>query len=224
MGRVKWRTAARADSLAQTCYITSRVQWGEGPPFASLRFRVRDAIAAGVDFVQVREKDLEAAELAELVKTLVALRGGAATRVLVNSRVDVAVAAGADGVHLPMTALPLAALRPLLKAPPPRARLQIVGVSCHNEQEVDEAAAAGADYLLVAPVFATPSKPGAQPLGIERLARICAGSPLPVFALGGVERANAAECVAAGARGIAGIRLFQQADDLPALLAHLKGL
>ena len=137
---------------------------------------------------------------------------------LVNSRADVAVAAGADGVHLPLPALPLAALRSRLT------ELQIVGVSCHNEQEVDEAAAAGVDYLLVGPVFATPSKPGAEPLGVDRFRSICARSSVPVIALGGVSRLNAAECIAAGARGVAGIRLFQAAADVRELVAWIREL
>jgi thiamine-phosphate pyrophosphorylase len=205
-------------ALALSYYITSREYWAEGPPFASLRGKVRAAFQAGVSFVQVREKDLSAADLHALVADLAALRGGSATRLLVNSRADVAVAAGADGVHLPMPALPLASLRGRLP------QLQIVGVSCHNEQEACEAAAAGADYLLVGPVFATPSKPGAAPLGIERFSRICAMTTAPVLALGGVSRRNAAECVAAGARGVAGIRLFQEAPDLRELVAAIGHL
>lgn len=179
---------------------------------------MREAMQAGADYLQVREKDLPASALRDLVVSCLAARGGAKTKVLVNSRADVAVAAGADGIHLPAGALPLARLRERLPA------LQIVGVSCHNEQEAEEAAAAGADYLLVSPVFATPSKPGAQPLGLERLRRICQGTSVPVFALGGVSRGNAAQCVAAGAKGVAGIRLFQEAEPLSALLAELREL
>lgn len=204
--------------MAQSYYITSRHFWHSPDPLASLQSRVCDAFQAGVDYVQLREKDLSAAALRDLARRLLQLRGEARARLLVNSRVDVAVATGADGVHLPTTALPLAGLRAQIP------QLQIVGVSCHNEQEVDEAVAAGADYLLVSPVFATPSKPDAVPLGLERLKRICAQSSLPVFALGGVSRANAAQCVAAGARGIAGIRLFQHEQDLPSLIAELAGL
>lgn len=204
--------------MAQSYYITSREHWGHDNPQARLREKVRDAMRAGVDYVQVREKDLPAAALRDLVAGLVAQRGGAVTRLLVNSRVDVAVASGADGVHLPMPALPLAALRCRLP------QLQIVGVSCHNEQEVREAAAAEVDYLLLGPVFATPSKPGAEPLGLKRFHSMCEMSPVPVLALGGVSPGNAAQCVAAGARGIAGIRLFQEAENLPQLIAELRSL
>lgn len=173
---------------------------------------------AGVGWVQVREKDLPAAQLLELVSGFAQMRTGMTTRLLVNSRADVAVAGEADGVHLSMEALPLASLR--RKFP----QLQILGVSCHNEQEVAQAVTAGADYLLLGPVFATPSKPGAVPLGISRLSKICAQTPIPVFALGGVDRENAQDCTEAGAQGIAGIRLFQQETDLKQLVAEISRL
>ena len=204
--------------LTHTYYITSRRYWPGGDSLNRLQAKVRGSISACVDFVQVREKDLSAAALLRLVSTFVKFRTGTATRLLVNGRVDVAVAAGADGVHLPLPELPLAGLRQQLPS------LQIAGVSCHNEQEAAAAAAAGADYLLLGPVFETPSKPGVPPLGLERFARICAGSSVPVFALGGVSRANARQCVAAGAQGIAGIRLFQEEANLTQLIAEIKQL
>jgi thiamine-phosphate diphosphorylase len=100
----------------------------------------------------------------------------------------------------------------------------IVGAACHSVEEVERAAQAGADYVLVAPVFDTASKPGMKPMGLARFSEICLRSPIPVFALGGVTSENARSCVDAGAKGLAGIRLFQQAPDLAALCGQLRAL
>ncbi|MGH9783282.1 MAG: thiamine phosphate synthase, partial [Terriglobia bacterium] len=89
---------------------------------------------------------------------------------------------------------------------------------------VEQAAQGGATYVLLGPVFDTPSKPASRPLGIPRLQELCRHSPVPVFALGGVTRENAASCVRAGAAGIAGIRLFQQASDLAELCSYVRSL
>jgi thiamine-phosphate pyrophosphorylase len=188
----------------------------------ALREKVRAAFAAGLDYVQVREKDLSGARLERLVGDLAALPEKAASqptaRLLVNERLDVALACGADGVHLPADSLPPRAVRARTGAE------WIVGVSCHAQEDVERAAQDGATYVLLGPVFETPSKPAVQPLGIPRLREICRRSPVPVFALGGVTRENAASCVQAGAAGIAGIRLFQQADDLKELCRYVHSL
>jgi thiamine-phosphate pyrophosphorylase len=206
--------------LALSYYITARRELavGAGRPEAALKEIVRQAFGAGVNYVQVREKDLPGGRLARLVEELLALPEKAGSRLLVNERLDVARASGADGVHLPADSLPVGAVRQWVGSS------WIVGVSCHSAQEVEQAAAGGADYVLLGPVFATPSKLGAQPLGLTRLAEICGRFSIPVFALGGVDLSNAADCVAAGARGVAGIRLFQQADDLEAVCRRLRAL
>lgn len=150
----------------------------------------------GVEMIQVREKDLGVAELIELV------RGAVSTgaKVLVNSRADVALACGAAGVHLPSDTLPARDLRPVVPAG------FLIGISCHNVQDLDEAA----DFAVFGPVFETSSKKRyGPPQGLERLREFCRISPIPVFALGGVTQENAAACLAAGAAGIAGISLFQ---------------
>ena len=180
--------------MAKSYYITSRQHWRNGDPaqsVAALQAKVRAAVEAEVVFVQVRQMDLTAAAMSSLVQSLVDIRADAKTRLLVNGRADIAAVSGADGVHLSFAELPMSAVRERLP------QLQIVGVSCHNEQEVAEAAAAGVDYLLLGPVFETPSKPGAAPLGVERFGKICRNTSIKVFALGGVNRANAAECVCA---------------------------
>jgi len=206
--------------LTLSYYITARRELaaGTGCPEEALKEIVQAAYRAGVDYIQVREKDLSGRRLATLVEDMLALPGRANSRLLVNERLDVARALGADGLHLPADSLPVAAVRRWVGSS------WIVGVSCHSAQEVERAAAGGADYVLLGPVFATPSKPGAQSLGLSRLAEICGRFLIPVFALGGVDLGNAGDCVAAGARGVAGIRLFQQAADLEAVCRHLRAL
>jgi thiamine-phosphate pyrophosphorylase len=228
--------------LALSYYITDRRQLPANDPSAkALREKVRQAFAAGVDFVQVREKDLEAGALAALVEDLVRVRaatgtpstfkGGRASNasqqaaaqagkrcLLVNDRLDVARTCGADGLHLPADSLPVAAVRKWV------GKDWMVGVACHSLQEVERAAAEGANHVLVAPVFDTASKPGMQPMGLEKLAEICRRASIPVFALGGISLENARSCIDAGASGLAGIRLFQQSADLAALCRQLHSL
>jgi thiamine-phosphate pyrophosphorylase len=216
--------------LALSYYITAREQLvppcgiDENALEAALRQKVRSAFAAGLDYVQVREKDLPGGRLEGLVGDLAALPEKTAShllvpvRLLVNERLDLAMACGADGVHLPADSLPPGAVRSRAGAD------WIVGVSCHAQEDVEQAAQSGATYVLLGPVFETPSKPAGRPLGIPRLRETCRRSPVPVFALGGVTRENAASCVRAGAAGIAGIRLFQQADDLADLCRYVRSL
>lgn len=187
-----------------------------------LSARIAEAFRAGADYVQIREKDLPGGPLFAFVAAMAALPERNAVpgagRLLVNSRADVALAAGADGVHLPFESLPLARLRNRWPDG------FIAGVSCHSQQEVAEAVAAAADYVVVGPVFPTPSKPGAAPLGLAALASICRSRRVPVLALGGVDLSNARACLEAGAAGIAGIRLFQQAGDLGEVVRQIRAL
>jgi thiamine-phosphate pyrophosphorylase len=168
-------------------FITDRRLCGGLAPLLELISR---QMGLGVDYIQIREKDLTARELFEFVSAVVKRRGGSRSKILVNSRADVAVAAGADGVHLPSHA-------PMVTLP----RL-IVARSCHTEEELR---AAKADFVVFGPVFASPGK--GEPVGLEALRRAC-GYRTPVFALGGVTRENEALCREAGAAGVAGIRLF----------------
>lgn len=208
--------------MALSYYITARHQLEPGPgdngAEEALREKVRAAFAAGLDYVQVREKDLPGGRLARLVEELATLPEKATRRLLVNERFDIAMECGTDGVHLPSDSLPLEAVRSRAGAN------WVVGISCHAEEEVEQAARGGASYVLLGPVFATPSKPAGRPLGIPRLREICGRSRVPVFALGGVTRENAGACVQAGAAGIAGIRLFQQAPDLSELCRYVRSL
>ena len=194
------------------CYITDGKQLQ-----GDLLALIGRALRAGVDLVQIREKDLTAGELFELTRAVMGLALGTRAKILVNTRADVALAAGADGVHLPAGSLSPAEIRTI--SPPGF----VVGVSCHHRAEVLRAASESADFVVFGPVFETPSKLShGPPQGIEGLREACGAGRIPVLALGGVGLRNAAECLAAGAAGIAGISLFQQAEDLAAVAASLR--
>lgn len=182
------------------CYITDRrALRGE-----TLLQAIARNLQSGVHWVQIREKDLSARALLELAQAARQLPNPHGVKLLVNTRVDVALAAGLDGVHLPAGSPDARRWRGLL---PPGF---LLGVSCHNEQEVAAAASAGATYVTLAPVFAPRSKSSAlAPLGLEALARAARQVPIPVLALGGITEGNAQDCVRAGAAGIAAISLFQ---------------
>lgn len=163
------------------------------------------AIEAGVDLIQVRERDLDAATLRDLVERVMARVAEGATRVVVNDRVDVAVAARADGVHLRGDGPAADRVRRLL----PEGAL--VGRSSHPH----DPPGAGADYLLFGPVYPTASKPeGWTPAGVEALAR-AAATGTRVIAIGGITPERVPACMAAGARGVAGIGIFLPPDRWP---------
>lgn len=140
---------------------------------------VEASLAAGVDCVQLRDKDLPGGQLYDLARDLRAVTARAGVPLLVNDRIDVALAVRAHGVQLGAGSIPVGEARRLL---PPGA---LVGYSAHSAAEAEGAALAGADFILFAPVFETASKPG-QAAGPEALWRLCATSPIPVYALGGV--------------------------------------
>jgi thiamine-phosphate pyrophosphorylase len=171
----------------------------------------RRLAAAGVDGVELREKELDDRDLYGLARLLRSLLPPP-TRLLVNGRLDVALAAGADGVHLPANGVPVAALRRRFGGRP------LVGRSTHRIEEVAEARNAGADYVTFGPVYPTPGKERyGPPPGLAGLARASALG-LPVYALGGVTLERLGEVAAAGAAGAAGIRLFQEGSRLPELV------
>jgi len=177
-------------------YITDRKSIGGFRPLMEV---IRDQMHLGIDYIQIREKDIEARELFEFTLAVLEVRDNEVrsripTKILLNSRADVALATGADGVHLPSDA-PAETLPGLL-----------VARSCHT---IDEIRTSRANLVTFGPVFESPSK--GTPLGLDALRAAChAGKP--VFALGGVTWENATECMEAGAEGIAGIRLFQEPD------------
>ncbi|HUJ40703.1 MAG TPA: thiamine phosphate synthase [Candidatus Acidoferrales bacterium] len=205
-------------------YVTDRRAFASGEPrdTSLLLDTIARAAAAGVDAIQLREKDLSSRALLEL--TQAALSCASHSKILVNDRLDVALAAGASGVHLGEQSIAVAdvvSLRAAGRAPADFA----IGRSCHSLEEVSDAERAGADYVFFGPVFATPSKAKlGPPQGAETLAAVCRAARIPVVAIGGITVENAAACLAAGAAGIAAIRLFQEAADLTAVVRALQEL
>jgi len=162
----------------------------------------REAVGAGVDMIQVRERDLDGGRLASLVTELVRLTRGTATRVVVNDRLDVALACRADGVHLRGDSIPPGPARSIAPAG------FLIGRSVHHEAEA-KAVAPDVDYLIAGTVFPTSSKPGlTECLGVEGLARICRSVSVPVLAIGGMTPDRLADVATAGAAGVAAIGLF----------------
>jgi len=198
------------------CYITDRRQFrgSSADQIQQLLARITDCAAAGVDYIQLREKDLSARELEKLaVKALAALPGNSPSKLLINSRLDVALACGAHGVHLPASDLNPGEARALWNRATERAC--VIGVSAHSAREIALAESHGADFAVFGPVF---EKAGAtNPGGLQQLQQVCQRSqaavpPMPVLALGGVRVQNAPRCLGAGCQGIAGIRLFQESN------------
>lgn len=199
-------------------YITDRRQFSgnDEQRRRKLLEKISEAASCGVDYVQLREKDLYSGELERLAKEAVgAIRNNTgselATRLLINSRSDIALAVGADGVHLRSGDISVEDARKVYEiASSQRQKVKdnkwVVAVSCHSEEEVQVAADEGADFVVFAPVF---EKQGQPPAGLEVLQRACQ-QRVPVLALGGVTAANAQSCIESGAAGIAGIRLFQE--------------
>jgi len=207
-------------------YITDRKQFpGPEPRRRELLLaRIAEAARAGVDYIQLREKDLSTRELESLAREAVRLvreTGNVKreTHLLINSRSDVALATGADGVHLPSDDIPASDARAvwssaLVRNVKRETRNVIVAVSCHTAEEVRLAEAEGADFAVFGPVF---EKVGTSlSTGLDALHGVCLGH-MPVLAIGGVTLENARACVEAAAAGIAAIRLFQQKGIMEAV-------
>jgi len=184
------------------CLVTDRKRFVREPEEEVVQ-QVRAAAAAGIHLVQVRERDLPTRDLLNLVRRCVEAARGTSTRVLVSDRADVALAAGAHGVHLPSNGVPPSRLRRLVPGG------FIIGRSVHDAVEAarvtDEG---GVDYLVFGTVFPTSSKPGVPAAGVSALAAAAEAVTVPVLAIGGITLERVSAIAAAGAAGFAAIGLF----------------
>lgn len=198
-------------------YITDRKQFSgdEAEQREQLLAKIVEAAHAGVDYIQLREKDLPSRELEQLAGMAldVVRKYGSKSRLLINSRVDVALAVGADGVHLRSKDISPADVQRIWRTADATTE-PVIAVSCHSETEVMAAKAAGADFVVLGPVFGKNDRTGT---GLPALHAVCALG-IPVLALGGVNIENARSCLEAGAAGVAGIRVFQGSD----VVKHLR--
>jgi thiamine-phosphate pyrophosphorylase len=226
------------------CYVTDRKSLDTSGAVPTLLVKIRAAVVAGVDWVQIREKDLPTRGLIELTCAAIGIAGDPASasakqparpltsltpvRILVNDRLDVALAAGAAGVHLGGGSAPARDVVRWLRDRNAPADF-VVGVSCHSLEQARAAENSGASYAFFGPVFDSPAKRSfGPPHGISQLEEVCRSVKIPVLAIGGVNFGNAEECLRAGACGIAAIRVFQEssqtADETASMVARLHQL
>jgi thiamine-phosphate pyrophosphorylase len=219
------------------CYITDRLAFAgdESARRRRLLGKIAEAASCGVDYIQLREKDLPVRELESLAREAVRTVRETArlknenrestTALLINSRTDVALTSGADGVHLRSDDLSPLEVRAIwccqASAGAAAHPVSIISVSCHSRTEVEQAAEASADFAVFAPVFEKKDSSASRPAGLELLREAC-GSNIPVLALGGVTLDRAQACLDAGAAGIAAIRLFQD-HEISQVLGRLRG-
>jgi thiamine-phosphate pyrophosphorylase len=191
--------------------VTDRHRCGRRPLMESVSL----AVACGIDALQLREKDLEACELYELALECRKLTAGRCL-LIVNGRVDIALAVGADGVHLPENGLPISAARAIAPGG------FIVGRAVHDIATALTAERSDADYVQIGTIFATESKPGVNPAGLALVREAARSLTIPSIAVGGVDESNAASLISAGAFGVAVVSAILQAEDIPARVAHLR--
>ena len=228
-------------------YITDRSAFPGDEPARRRRLleKIAEAARAGVDYIQLREKDLPAGELESLARDALSILHESAklrtesrepgTALLINSRTDVALAVQAEGVHLRGDDISPQEVRKIWKcgagtpfdkltagsARPPSPGDPLIAVSCHSPAEATQAATNAATFAVFAPVFEKKDASRMQPAGLTRLTEACRVK-IPVLALGGVTLENALSCLDAGAAGIAAIRLFQE-NDIAAVVSRLRG-
>jgi thiamine-phosphate pyrophosphorylase len=225
--------------MAETCflyYITDRTAFPGDEPSRRRRLlkKITEAARAGVDYIQLREKDLPTRELEHLARQVVGTLNKLRTEnrelrtaLLVNSRTDVAIAVEAEGVHLRSYDVSPQVARGVWHGPcgtdTPARQLSrpdpVIGVSCHSPEAVAQAGANGATFAVFAPVFEKQGATTTTPAGLEAL-REAAKERIPVLALGGITLENAPSCLQAGAAGIAAIRLFQE-NNIAEVIQHL---
>lgn len=208
------------------CYVTDGQASRSADREHFLSEKIRTALTAGVDWIQIREKDICSGRLLALARESVGMASASssAARILVNDRLDVALAAGAAGVHLGGESLPAEPTVRWCRAGMTPKRF-LIGVSCHSLEEVRVAESGGVDYVFFGPIFDTPSKRSfGSPQGINRLTAVCRFASVPVIAIGGIDGTNALDCIRAGAKGIAAIRPFQDRSDAASIQNFISAI
>jgi thiamine-phosphate diphosphorylase len=185
---------------------------------AALVASIEEALRAGIDLVQIRRKGQPGGKVESLVRRLIDSIEGVCDHLLVNDRLDVALATGALGVHLPARGLPIAEVRRVV---PGGFR---IGASTHRLDEAARAAQDGADFVVFGPVYPTSSKPGHPGCGIDALRQAVETVTVPVFALGGVSPEHVPELAASGVCGIAGITAFADAESRDRMLSAMRAV
>jgi thiamine-phosphate diphosphorylase len=202
-----------------TYLITDRLSLDADRPVSTLGTLVdfiRRALDAGVDMIQIRERDLQARDVLSIADAAMSFASSGA-RILVNDRADVAACAGA-GTHLPTRSMPVEVVRTTF------GQDMLIGSSTHSLSEAIEAERGGADFVVFGPVFPTSSKKiPLRPVGLDALRDVSRTLRIPVLALGGISVNNAAQALEAGAAGIAGISIFARSADLPELVRAIRG-
>jgi len=201
-----------------TSGTTTSQTTSDDPQFSSILRLVRAAVDTEVPLLQIREKALHARVLFDLVARAAAITRGSKTRLLVNDRSDIARAAGADGVHLTTHSLPVEVVRKTCGAE------FLIGVSTHSLDETRAAQEAGADFVVFGPVFETESKRAyGEPQGLDKLREVArALGEFPVVAIGGITIENVDECFQAGARGVAAIRMLNDAENMSSIVRVIR--
>jgi len=192
--------------------VTDRHQT-KGRPLVPL---LQQVLTAGTSAIQLRERDLSARELVTLAREVQAVTASSKSQLLINDRVDVALALEGVGVHLRSNSLPLSVARQMLGSQ------RLLGISVHAVEEAMQAEAAGADYIVLGPIYETPSKQTfGPPLGIHTLEKACTLVRIPIIGIGGVTAARAREMRRAGAFGVAVITAILGADDVESAMREL---
>ncbi len=189
---------------------TTETTTPDSAEFQSILQQTSAAVTAGIELIQIREKQLTARSLFELTAAVTAIARGSSTRILVNDRADIAAGAGADGVHLTTRSLAADVIRKTFGAK------FLIGASTHSLIESRDVCRQGADFAVFGPVFPSPAKEKyGPPLGLMKLSEAARDlAPFPLIALGGISVENARECLRAGAAGVAGITLFRELNTL----------
>jgi thiamine-phosphate pyrophosphorylase len=183
----------------------------------SLESALRESVDAGVPAIQLRERDLPARELLSLTQQIRAMTRDRAVPLIINDRVDMAVALDLDGVHLRASSLPVSVVRRVV------GRHRLIGRSAHSVAEAQRAGDDGADYVILGPIFETPSKREfGEPLGLAVLADACRHSSVPVFAIGGITRERIESVRGAGAFGVAMIGGILGREDVGKATADMQ--